>query len=287
MGVRKEGAALLAAALTVSMALAAGCATETGRGTLGGLVYGSMLGTTIAPGIGSAIGAGVGMVAGAIEGTQKEKVEKAREEAYRRAFYPTEGEVSRKAAARREGAPFSSQSGQASDSFSNLLALQDDQPLVSMLEREVHETEAPGRVAGRPGAEAPSGPVAPEAVAMESDVANLYQELSEVRRERRDLEARVGLLAALLEEYDRSGRTSKALMEKMEEALGRPHSNDVASQAGQENPELLYLQQEYEIALRIGNAPLAEALARRFERLAGRRPLRSLLSSPPPQPSGR
>ncbi len=96
MGVRKEGVAVLAAALTVSMALAAGCATEAGRGTLGGLVYGSMLGTTIAPGIGSAIGAGVGMVAGAIEGTQKEEVEKAREEAYRRAFYPTEGEISRK-----------------------------------------------------------------------------------------------------------------------------------------------------------------------------------------------
>jgi len=278
MGVRKEGVAILVAALTASIALAAGCATEMGRGTVGGLVYGSMLGTTIAPGIGSAIGAGVGMVAGAIEGTQKEEVEKAKEEAYRRAFYPTEGEVSRKAAARREGAPFSSQSGQASDSFSNLLALQDDQPLVSMLEREVHETESPGRVAGGPEA---------EAVAMESDVANLYQELSEVRRERRDLEARVGLLAALLEEYDRSGRTSKALLEKMEEALGRPHSNDVASPAGRESPELLYLQQEYEIALRIGNAPLVEALARRFERLAGRRPLRSHLSSPPPQPSGR
>lgn len=275
---RKEGVAVLVAALTASMALAAGCATETGRGTLGGLVYGSMVGTSIAPGIGSAIGAGVGMVAGAIEGTQKEEVEKAREEAYRRAFYPTEGEISRTAAARREGAPFSSQSGQASDSFSNLLALQDDQPIVSMLEREVHETESPGRVAGKPEA---------EAVAMASDVANLYQELSEVRRERSDLEARVGLLAALLEEYDRSGRTSKALLEKMEEALGRPPRNDVASPAGQESPELLYLQQEYEIALRIGNAPLAEALARRFERLAGRRPHRSPLSSPPPLPTRR
>ncbi|MCH7769302.1 MAG: hypothetical protein IH828_10310 [Nitrospinae bacterium] len=275
---RKEGVAVLVAALTASMALAAGCATETGRGTLGGLVYGSMVGTSIAPGIGSAIGAGVGMVAGAIEGTQKEEVEKAREEAYRRAFYPTEGEISRTAAARREGAPFSSESGQASDSFSNLLALQDDQPIVSMLEREVHETESPGRVAGKPEA---------EAVAMASDVANLYQELSEVRRERSDLEARVGLLAALLEEYDRSGRTSKALLEKMEEALGRPPRNDVASPAGQESPELLYLQQEYEIALRIGNAPLAEALARRFERLAGRRPHRSPLSSPPPLPTRR
>lgn len=275
---RKEGVAVLVAALTASMALAAGCATETGRGTLGGLVYGSMVGTSIAPGIGSAIGAGVGMVAGAIEGTQKEEVGKAREEAYRRAFYPTEGEISRTAAARREGAPFSSESGQASDSFSNLLALQDDQPIVSMLEREVHETESPGRVAGKPEA---------EAVAMASDVANLYQELSEVRRERSDLEARVGLLAALLEEYDRSGRTSKALLEKMEEALGRPPRNDVASPAGQESPELLYLQQEYEIALRIGNAPLAEALARRFERLAGRRPHRSPLSSPPPLPTRR
>ncbi len=274
MGARKEGVAILVAALTASMALAAGCATETGRGTLGGLVYGSMVGTSIAPGIGSAIGAGVGMVAGAIEGTQKEEVEKAREEAYRRAFYPTEGEISRKAAARREGAPFSSQSVQASDSFANLLALQDDQPLVSMLEREVHETESPG-------------PVAPESVAMASDVANLYQELSEVRRERRDLEARVGLLAALLKEYDRSGRSSKALLEKMEEALGRPPSSDVASPLSQGSPELIYLQQEYEIALRIGNAPLAEALARRFERLAGRRPHRSPVSSPPPLPSGR
>lgn len=278
MGARKEGVAILIAALTASVALAAGCATETGRGTLGGLVYGSMIGTTIAPGIGSAIGAGVGMVAGAIEGTQKEEVGKAREEAYRRAFYPTEGEISRKAAARREGAPFSSQSGQASDSFANLLALQDDQPLVSMLEREVHETESPGRVAGRPEA---------EGVTMASDVANLYQELSEVRRERRDLEARVGLLAALLKEYDRSGRSSKALLEKMEEALGRPPSSDVASPLSQGSPELIYLQQEYEIALRIGNAPLAEALARRFERLAGRRPHRSPVSSPPPLPSGR
>ena len=278
MGARKEGVAILIAALTASVALAAGCATETGRGTLGGLVYGSMIGTTIAPGIGSAIGAGVGMVAGAIEGTQKEEVGKAREEAYRRAFYPTEGEISRKAAARREGAPFSSQSVQASDSFANLLALQDDQPLVSMLEREVHETDSPGRVAGRPEA---------EGVTMASDVANLYQELSEVRRERRDLEARVGLLAALLKEYDRSGRSSKALLEKMEEALGRPPSSDVASPLSQGSPELIYLQQEYEIALRIGNAPLAEALARRFERLAGRRPHRSPVSSPPPLPSGR
>ncbi|MFQ5893602.1 MAG: hypothetical protein ACE5H5_04745 [Nitrospinota bacterium] len=262
MGVREVRLVLLAGAVAMSVVLAAGCATDAGRGTVGGLVYGSMVGTTIAPGIGSAIGAGVGMLAGAFEGSQIEKEEKARKEAYQQAFYRLR-EDAEKGASTHPGAPSLSPGAQPSGQLGNLRALQEDQPLVSLLEREVHKPGLP-EPASRP------------------EVAKLYQELAALRRERRELDSRVGRLTALLEEYDRSGRNSQPLLAQMEEALGLPHGEETASTSGRDSIELRYLQKEYEIALRLQNAPLAEAVARRYERLSGRRPLKR---SPPPLPS--
>jgi hypothetical protein len=259
---------MVVVALTVGLLLTTGCATEKGRSVVGGAVYGSMIGTSIVPGIGSAIGAGVGMLAGAVEGTQKEKEAKTQEEAYRQKFYPSQGTTEQGVTA-RQGAFGTAPSPQPSGRFGNLLALQDDQPLEKLLERDVRQSAALAQ-----GAEP------------ESAVAKLYRELAALRTERGALEAKVGRLGALLEEYDRTGRGSQLLLDQMADALGMLHQTGAASSSGYEGTELLYLQQEYEIALAMQNKPLAEAVARRFERLSGRMPQKPPASSQLSAPSG-
>lgn len=259
---------MVVVALMLGLSLTTGCATEKGRSAVGGAVYGSMIGTSIVPGIGSAIGAGVGMLAGAVEGTQKEKEAKTQEEAYRQKFYPPQGTTEQGMTA-RQGALGTAPSPQPSGRFGNLLALQDDQPLEKLLERDVRQSAAPAQ-----GAEP------------ESAVAKLYRELAALRTERGALEAKVGRLGALLEEYDRTGRGSQLLLDQMADALGMLHQTGAASSSGYEGTELLYLQQEYEIALAMQNKPLAEAVARRFERLSGRMPQKPPASSQLSAPSG-
>ena len=271
-------------ALTVGLLLTTGCATEKGRSVVGGAVYGSMIGTSIVPGIGSAIGAGVGMLAGAVEGTQKEKEAKTQEEAYRQKFYPPQGTTEQGVTA-RQGALGTAPSPQPFGRFGNLLALQDDQPLEKLLERDVRQSAAPAQGA-EPEMKSLPPPVGSEGVGPESAVAKLYRELAALRTERSALEAQIGRLRALLEEYDRTGRGSQLLLDQMADALGMPHQTGAASSFGYEGTELLYLQQEYEIALAMQNKPLAEAVARRFERLSGRKPQKLPASSQLSAPSG-
>ncbi len=270
---------MVVVALTVGLLLTTGCATEKGRSVVGGAVYGSMIGTSIVPGIGSAIGAGVGMLAGAVEGTQKEKEAKTQEEAYRQKFYPPQGTTA------RQGALGTAPSPQPSGRFGNLLALQDDQPLEKLLERDVRQSAALAQGAESEMKSLPP-PVGPEGVKPELAVAKLYRELAALRIERSALEAKVGRLGALLEEYDRTGRGSQLLLDQMADALGMLHQTGAASSSGYEGTELLYLQQEYEIALAMQNKPLAEAVARRFERLSGRMPQKPPASSQLSAPSG-
>jgi hypothetical protein len=263
---------MVAVALAMGLSLTAGCATQKGRGAVGGAVYGTMIGTSIFPGIGSAIGAGVGMVAGVVEGTQKEKEAEAQEDAYRRKFYPSEGTAERIASA-RTGAHGAARAPEPSGRFSNLIALQEDQPLETLLGHDVRPGGPPAEGAGST-TKAPRDPVGPEGVGPEPAQAKLYQELAALRSERRALEAQVARSVELLEEYDRSGRSSQMLLDQIAGSLGMSRQGEVASPSGTERGELLYLQQEYEIALQVENEPLAEAVARRFERLSGRRPLR-------------
>lgn len=275
---------MVVVALTVGLSLATGCATEKGRSAVGGAVYGSMIGTSIVPGIGSAIGAGVGMLAGAVEGIQKEKGAKTQEEAYRRKFYRLQGTAEQGTTA-LQGVPATAPSPQPSGRFVNLLALQDDQPLEKLLEREVRQPSAPAEGAGLE-TKAPPRPVGPEGVGPEPAEAKLYQELTALRSERSALEAQVGRLTALIEEYDRSGRSSQMLLDQMADALGLSRQAETALPSRDKSSELLYLLQEYEIAVRMQNESLAEAVARRFERLSGRRPQGPIGSPRPSFPSG-
>lgn len=285
MGFDTDCGVMVAVALAMGLSLATGCTTERGRGAVGGAVYGSMIGTSIVPGIGSAIGAGVGLLAGAVEGTQKDKETKAQEEAYRRKFYPLQGTAEQGTFA-RPGSPAAAQEQTHSGRFSNLIALQESQPLETLLEREVSQPATPPESAKLATRASQQSPAVPEGVGPEPAEAELLQELAALRSERRALEEQVGRLAALIEEYDRSGRTSQMLLDQMAGALGLVSQKEAASPSGDEQSELLYLQQEYEIALRIQNEPLAEAVARRFERLSGRKPLRPPVRSGPSVPTG-
>ncbi len=224
------------------------------------------------------------MLAGAVEGTQKEKEAKTQEEAYRQKFYPPQGTTEQGVTA-RQGALGTAPSPQPFGRFGNLLALQDDQPLEKLLERDVRQSAALAQGAESEMKSLPP-PVGPEGVEPELAVAKLYRELAALRIERSALEAKVGRLGALLEEYDRTGKGSQLLLDQMADALGMPHQTGATSSSGYEGTELLYLQQEYKIALAMQNKPLVEAVARRFERLSGRRPQKPPASSQLSAPSG-
>jgi hypothetical protein len=268
---------LLVAALLAPLVLSSGCATETGRSTVGGLVYGSMVGTTIAPGIGSAIGAGVGLLAGVLEGSQREHEKKTSEEAYREKFYRLRDNAD-ETAAPHEGGPSTPGSPSQSERFSNLIALQEREPLVGQIEKEAER--APVSIQTRE----PQGELNPSEGDSGSELSRvrtseLYSELAELRRDRRKLEDRVGRLAALLEEYDRGGRKSPMLIEQMEEELSPAEQGGSVARLSKARRELSYLQMEYELARRLNNTPLANTIAGRYESLTGQAPLQGQISS--------
>lgn len=254
--------------LAVVLVLSAGCATETGRSTMGGLVYGSMIGTTIAPGIGSAIGAGVGAVAGALEGTQRERETKLNEEAYREKFYRLRDQAQNR---------HTQAGGQASsrESYDNLVALQERQPLESLIEQSGQPKPTPTQTLSSVGELNSAEGEEPQAIR----VAELYGELARLRRERRELESRVNRLSALLEEYDRGGQRSQALVKQMEAALGSEFREPSGYPAGEEMGELHYLRTEYHQARRLKNAALAESIDRRYETISGSKLSRNAVSS--------
>lgn len=276
----KSPKALLAAVFVASLALVPGCATETGRSTVGGLVYGSMLGTTIAPGIGSAIGAGVGLVAGALEGTQREHEKKIQEEAYREKFYRLRDQADQTASP-AEGGPSTPSSPSQSERFRNLLALQERRPLLGQIEGEAQGASVSSQTLGQEGKlHTPREGEVGEEIGR-SRASELYKELAEVRRQRRALEDKVSRLAALLEEYDRGGQKSPGLIAKMEEELGESRGEGAASESSPAEREISYLQQEYEFARGLKNAPLAEMIASRYESLTGWPIFRGPISSLP------
>lgn len=258
-----------ASLLVVVLVLLGGCATETGRSTMGGIVYGTMVGTTIAPGIGSAIGAGVGAVAGVLEGTQHERENKLNEEAYREKFYRLRDQAENR---------YASAGSLAStpENYDNLIALQEHQPLESRTEqgREPRPTSTQ-TLSGAGELNPAAGGEEPQT----DRLAELYGELARLRKERRELEAQVNTLNALLEEYDRGGRRSQVLVDQMEAALGSEAQERSGLPDREEGGELHYLRTEYDQALRLKNASLAESIEERYETISGRKLSRNSVSS--------
>lgn len=282
MALSEERRLLLAAVLALSLALSTGCASETGRSTMGGLVYGSMVGTTIAPGIGSAIGAGVGMLAGAVEGVQREKEKEQLEETYRQKFYRLRGEAE-KADSESDKEAISSYPPEQSERFGNLLALQEREPVGNLISKEQsREPEGQGR-SSLPGEVSAAPENAAGEVSEGTRLTALYRELASLIKERREMEDRVSRVSAMLEEYNRSERKSPDMVEKMEQALELSTYQEATAEPPKVSPELKYLQEEYDMALLLDNSLLADAIATRYERISGKRPLRS---SKPTLPSG-